>query len=157
MSTKSLNRLSDYFAEIVHNKILSKSSAELLTTETRARKFLDTFKTQQVLKAAKAKDEILDKDILDFVEDRYEDRLELTTIGWHSEEDCMKCIFAQLLPRSTNTTWLLVYRICFEEIGMIFECQVDTEEVCNYVLKVFQGDCDDYWNYYFNRSSSTLA
>ena len=157
MSTESLNRLSDYFAEIVLNKIKSKSKGQLLTSKARIKIFQETLNTLNVLQDAVEQDVKVEISLLNYVDKTYRDRLESIATDWNSQEDHMQCCYAEFSLSSNNNNWMLLYRIRINELELLFKCEVNTDEVIDYQLRVARGDCEDYWDYYFTHAALSLV
>lgn len=157
MSTESLKRLSDYFAEIVLNKIKSKSKGQLLLSKARIKIFQETLSTLNVLQDAVEQDVIVETSLLNYVDKTYFDRLESMATDWNSQEDHMKCCYAEFSLNSNNNIWMLLYRIKIKELEMLFKCEVNADEVIDYQLRIARGDCENYWDYYFTYANQNLS
>jgi len=149
MSTESLNRLSDHFAEIVRNKILSKSSAELMAVEDRAEKFEGIKNVHRALVDTIEQDEIVDMDLFNYVEEDYKNALVFLAKDWDSDQDQMKCIHIESTSYTKPSYWLLIYKILIGGVMLYFECQVNKYKVIKHRLIVGKGDVENYWDYYF--------
>ena len=149
MSTESLARLSDYFAEIVRKKILTKSSAELMAIEDRAEKFEGIKNVHRALGDAIEQDEILDMDLFNYVEEAYKNALVFLAEDWDSDQDQMKCIDIESTFYTKPSYWLLVYKISIGAVVLYFECQANKFKVIEHKLIVGKGEVENYWDYYF--------
>ena len=157
MSTESLNRLSDHFAEIVRNKILSKSSAELMAVKDRAEKFEGIKNVHRALVDTIEQDEIVDMDLFNYVEEDYKNALVFLAKDWDSELDHMKCIHIESSFYSKPSYWLLVYQISIGGVVLYFECEANKYKVFKHRLIARKGDIEDYWDYYFSHTGLSLV
>jgi len=157
MSTASLDRLSDHFAEIVLNKIKSKSITELIAAEVSAEKFEGTKNVRFALIDAIEEDKFLDMDLFNYVEEAYENELYCLTREWSCEAHHMKCTYADLMTYFVGNCWWLSYQICIGDLELHFDCYVDKNKVEHPHISVKKGWSEDYWDYYFTHTAFSLV
>jgi hypothetical protein len=156
MNTELLNELSDYFADVVLCKMQSKSTWQLLSARVRIKNFDDAVRNWLSLSDEVEIGRDVDTSLLSCAESERKARLEFVAEDWSSDENNMKCVYAQLVHNTELPTWFLAYRIQIHKLLMFFTCQVDTEEVFNYQLEVKAGDPEQYSDYFLGQSMSSF-
>jgi hypothetical protein len=156
MKTELINQLSDYFADVVLCKMQSKSTWQLLSARVRIKNFDDAVRNWLSLSDEVEIGREVDISLLSCAESERKARLEFVAEDWSSDENNMKCVYAQLVQNTELPSWFLAYQIQIHELLMFFTCQVDTEEVFNYQLEVKAGDPEKYSDYFLGQSISSF-
>ena len=156
MYTELLNVLSDHFADVVLCKMQSKSTWQLLSARVRIKNFDDAHRNWLSLSDEIEIGRDVDTSLLSFAESERKVRMKFVAEDWSSDENHMKCVYAQLVQNTELPTWFLAYRIQINELQMFFTCQVDTEEVFNYQLEVKAGEPEKYIDYFLGQSMSSF-
>ena len=156
MNTELLNVLSDHFADVVLCKMQSKSTWQLLSARVRIKNFDDAHRNWLSLSDEIEIGRDVDTSLLSFAESERKVRMKFVAEDWSSDENHMKCVYAQLVQNTELPTWFLAYRIQINELQMFFTCQVDTEEVFNYQLEVKAGEPEKYIDYFIGHSMSSF-
>ena len=156
MNTELLNGLSDHFADAVMCKMKSKSTGQLLSARVRIKNFDDAHRNWRSLSDELEMGLDVDTSLLSFAETERKVRMKFVAEDWSSDENHMKCVYAQLVQNTELPTWFLAYRIQINELQMFFTCQVDTEEVFNYQLEVKAGEPEKYIDYFLGQSMSSF-
>jgi hypothetical protein len=152
MNTELLNVLSDHFADVVLCKMQSKSTWQLLSARVRIKNFDDAHRNWLSLSDEIEIGRDVDTSLLSFAESERKVRMKFVAEDWSSDENHMKCVYAQLVQNTELPTWFLAYRIQINELQMFFTCQVDTEEVFNYQLEVKAGEPEKYSDYFLDQA-----
>ena len=156
MNTELLNGLSDHFADVVLCKMQSKSTWQLLSARVRIKNFDDAHRNWLSLSDEIEIGRDVDTSLLSFAESERKVRMKFVAEDWSSDENNMKCAYAQLVQNTELPTWVLAYRIQINELQMFFTCQVDSEEVFNYQLEVKAGEPEKYIDYFLVQSMSSF-
>lgn len=156
MTTDSLTRLSDYFSKTVLTNFRSKSQTEISDALARIKLFESTQKTYLTSRDSIGSSMTFDNDSIKLVRYAVIEKMKLLDMDWSCSELSMKCVFAQFIPKSMPTNWVLVYAIDVGDVKMLFNCQLGEDGIFNYFLEVVSGKSNDYWNYYFERTPCAL-
>jgi hypothetical protein len=160
MNEKSLNYLSDFFADAVESKIKSKSQIDLIVDESLAVNYARALDTDKALHNAIDSGYQLDDELVEYVGKHAAKKRLIATTSWNMPELNLMCRYVRLFPKEIETSFVLAFHVTLAKVTLIFTCEANTDGVYNYTLLYDEeedSDVDDVCEYYFQQTPCAIA
>jgi hypothetical protein len=160
MNEKSLDDLSNFFADAVESKIKSKSQIDLIVDKSLAVNYARALDTYKVLHNAIDSGYQLDDELVEYVGKHVTKKLLIATTSWNMPELNLMCRYVRLFSKETENTFVLAFHITLAKLTLVFTCKVNTEGICDYTLLIDpeeNSDIDDVWEYYFQHTPCAIT
>lgn len=160
MNEKSLNYLSDFFADAVESKIKSKSQIDLIADESLAVNYARALDTDKVLHNAIDSGYLLDDELVEYVGKHAAKKRLIATTSWNMPELNLMCGYVRLFSKESENTFVLAFHITLVKMTLVFTCEANTDGVYNCTL-VYDAeensDVDDVCEYYFQQTPCAIT